>query len=140
MTRISLDDIDALSAEPVTPPVAGEIVISDSDAEQRLARALQEASQPKSERTAAPTQSRTVLKPTLEENEEKNGYEFRFPGPVSKQLSTQLSLNGWKFYSMGWKDPKWCIKRSPGARIFACTLVKILLGENKLKPIESATS
>lgn len=72
-------------------------------------------------RAAIPTNKVEVV--TLSENEGKNGYELRFPGPIDKATSALLGDAGWRFLPNFWKDPLWYRRRSPESRAFAVAFV-----------------
>lgn len=61
---------------------------------------------------------------TLTENEDKDGLELRFPGPISEVWSGVLRQNNWRFAPMKWKDPLWYCKRNPESFAFAQRVVK----------------
>jgi hypothetical protein len=96
--------------------------------EQMLRQALEQAEKPTKKprgkgrliralKAAIP--QRKVEQVTLTENEQRNGYELRFPGPIDDQTSALLRANGWRFLPNFWKDPLWYRRRSPESRAFA---------------------
>jgi hypothetical protein len=61
--------------------------------------------------------------PTLTQNDERNGYELRFTGPIPKALSNELLLNRWR-YIKSLNDPRWYTRRTPASLNFAKELIR----------------
>jgi hypothetical protein len=75
--------------------------------------------------------------PVLSENERFDGYEIRFPGPITAELSEELK--GAKFrYSGSNGDKRWYRRRSPQAHAFAVALIQRIGGVNQISGISSA--
>ncbi len=70
--------------------------------------------------------------PTLRENEERDGYEIRFPEKPAQEVTKELSLNGWRFNPGQWKDPRWWRKRCPESLAFARHLIARLNGADMI--------
>lgn len=60
-----------------------------------------------------------VAVPTLTENEEKNGYEIRFPSKPSDAQRQRLVDEGWRFLPNRWTSPLWYRRRSEQSKAFA---------------------
>jgi hypothetical protein len=76
------------------------------------------------------------MNPKLTENLAQDGYEIRFPGPISEAVSAVLTEHGFRFNpdrrNEG-KDKRWWAKRTPARMQFALNLVAAL--STKVVPI-----
>lgn len=102
----------------------------------------------KPERPERPKAAPTVTVLTLSENNEKDGYELRFPGPISEAWSNlfhewrdpehpddpryQWRFTRWSYHGRRKTDrtydPRWYAKRSEATRKFAKAAVKVSHG------------
>jgi hypothetical protein len=84
-----------------------------------------------------PAEKPVVTQPVFSENVERDGYEIRFPGPISRELSKEFSKSGWRF-TRSLNDSRWYARRSAKAYQFASGIVNRLGGVNKVNGIITA--